>query len=225
MAKKPRKFSRKLNQPVKSQVISNKRAISQLKRGVEMHTHDYNNGVKTVTSATVAGTVTNLSLVAQGDGAGGREGLETSHKRIRLRYSIHGSSLEKVTRIVRIILFKAKFSNGALPTLGGLLESGDPDSFYRNQFKPKYQVLYDKRHVIGHRVVNLTSPATADASTGAPDMVLGTANAKVSGKMQYSNANATEADLLKGGIYMLIHSDVTTNPPQVSWCSRYEYLP
>lgn len=204
---------------LRTQVRANTKRIRQLKKGSETYQHDYNGGGPTATSVTATGSVFNLTLVAQGDGAGTREGLETGHKRIRLRYDIIGHSLDNNSRIVRVILFKGKMTNGTLPVLTEILETVEPNAFYHNQYRHKFQILYDKRHVIGNRAI------TAAIGSSGDTMVIGSANKKLSGRQYYNSGGASETNVSKNAIYLAILSDSPSNYPVMTWNSRYEYLP
>lgn len=90
----------------------------------------------------------NLCLMAQGDSSANRSGLSVYAKSLWFNYSVQWKTTSTQETQCRMIVFVDKQSNGALPTIAELMDTGNGvNSLYDNINEGhRFVVLHDKLH-------------------------------------------------------------------------------
>lgn len=180
----------------------------------ELKTHD----ISASTTYSSTGTVSYLSGIAQGDQSINREGLKINAIKLYGRARIIGNTTSSSAQIIRIIIFRDKDCNGALPTItgsDGLLEVASPDSLFSHETRNRFRIMFDRTWTVG-----------SDGSDGL-DQKSVRINAALPRKgltCYYSGTGSAIADADANGLFMLIIvADDGTNHPTVSSNLRLRY--
>lgn len=103
-------------------------------------------------SSTIAGALTQMSGVAQGDANGQRDGLVITNRNYSFNYTISNVGTSQTS--ARVILFRWKGNYNTMPPLVSYIlynASGganpDVQSVYNPVYKDKFTILFDKLHV------------------------------------------------------------------------------
>lgn len=186
------------------QALSVARAVRSL-INVEFKFHD----VDVAPTPDSAGTISNLSLIAQGDGPSTRDGNSILLKSIylRLRATINAAATNTV---VRCILFTDYQQQGTLPTVANVL-TGDIDT-------PLNIVDYPKRF----RVIRdfMFSLSNSGDKIYHKDYYI----KMYKHHIKYDGSGATAAEQRTGNIYLLLISNEGANTPTLNVDSRLRYI-
>lgn len=169
---------------------------------VEIKNHDIDQtGTFTVPNT---GIVHDLTVIAQGDSKGTRDGSSIKPLRVSGRLSINSSGSATFTKL-RMILVRGKQENGVIPTISTYFETVDPLSpkNHNNRFQSK--TLFDKTFIFN----------SVDKKTGYMDI-----NETLFGHVHYTDATTAIED---GGLYLIMLSDQATNVPSLGYYIRVSY--
>lgn len=164
-------------------------------------------GTGTVTSA---GVVIPLTLLGTGTGDQARTGVSVKaySNVMRLTISNNPASVLNNSR-VRVIMFKDTQTNGVLPTVTEVLESADPQSPMKNSNLPRFKKFYDKFHYVSQNDNNNSQHVVSK---------------KFEHHIGYTGTNNTIAELIKGGLFMLLIGEATVNQPAYKYINRFKFI-
>ncbi len=176
--------------------------VNKMKRNQELKFIDTSNTV----SINSTGTVTPLTLSAQGNTTTQRVGLNISLKSLHFRIAVNLNASATFSNL-RWILFRAKQTDGVVPSVNDVLQSVQYDSPADNTNRADYWfikegiIALDAAHVlVGRKYFR-----------------------KLNIKVQYSGSTAVEASIKSNAIYLLLLSDEGTNTPAVDYYSRIRF--
>jgi len=162
-------------------------------------------------SPSTTATVTNMTLISQGDDLGQREGNKIVIKKIDIRYGLTlAPGVSTPSCIVRVMyLYWHDGLAGVLPTISTILSAGtNVLSDLNYLFKTNFTVLYDKLHSV-----------SAVESNG----ITVRKSIKCSKVATYYATASGNYD--KGQIIQVVMSDQTSLQPAFTSYTRVEYLP
>lgn len=175
----------------------------------EKHYHDYS----TVTSATQAGVVINLSAIAQGDTETTRTGNSIFARSLYLQMAVNASTTPTYTQF-RYMIFIDRNANPSSPPSAGSDILENTGSAYVTvsplkfpEARNRFTILQDKHFTF--------------SNTGSTAKYI-----KVYKKMRHhiKYVGTLGTDEGKGQIYMLLCSNDATYPPSVTLTSRLMYM-
>jgi len=183
------------------------RDINSLRRFInaEFHYSDQNATI----NATTTYSVILLNGLSLGDTSTTRTGQSIKMDRLDLRFYLTANATT-VTNLVRVIVVYDKQSNATTMTTADLLVSVSPNSPYtfgsQNRFTPLYDECFALTYGgLGIITKSLTLPANQHVT--------------------FNTGNAgTIADIVTGGLYLLIASKDLANPPDATYWSRLWYV-
>ena len=146
-------------------------------------------------ASSVAGTVTYLSNIVQGDGSTNRDGDSVKLKSITLRGKAHGQSAT-LTTFVRIILVmdEAPVAANITPSNVYTAFSGEStDAFRQLGFTKRMTVLYDK-------LIKLGTTASEDGS----DIKTFKKFIKIDKHLKYEGVAGTIADATRNALFSIV---------------------
>ncbi len=175
--------------------------------------YKHHNVQATDSSITDAGTITNASLLTQGDSSITRDGGSVKYTSFRLAYSWKINSNATDT-FVRVMVVHDKQTNQAQFTLADLLfDATIKDAIYSPpniDNASRFNILYDKVH-------NLTI-------NGQNRSVYRNIHKKLNIKTRYDANAGTVADLTQDSISLVFIGDETTNDPALSFNYRSRFI-
>lgn len=170
----------------------------------------------TATAATSsrAGTVYNLSAIAQGDDYNQRNGRSIKAISHYLAFSGHSSVSDATGHVLRFLLVRDHAQQGVLPTAANLIGGAAgtalatltpilPDN------ESRFEVLHDVR--LEMEVAGNTTK-TGAVSNNEPMHML------------YLGTDATDASCGLGNLYLAVFTDNDTNPPTFDFVSRVRFV-
>ncbi len=160
-------------------------------------------------AVTAAGIITPLCLVAQGD-----DNFERVGRRIKpMTLSVRGNLIQHASAVntqVRLIIFKTKNNQAAVPTIAEVLKTSTPHSMYvltaqQNSFT-----------ILSDRTMTLSDVLSTNQNYRL--------SKKLSGHVDYNGQAADESSQGRGGLYILLISDEATNTPTFDASFRVRYV-
>lgn len=154
------------------------------------------------------GSITNLSGISQGDGAGNRDGdsIKVTSFNLRFRLTAHASS---TNTSVRMIIFRGKSEHGKTFSISELLQSTVVYSEKARDERYNTKILFDK---------------VFDIPYGTNKMVVSrnmTFRKIMNPHINYDSATTTVEN---GGFYLLLLSTEATNTPTLDYRAVTHYL-
>ncbi len=185
--------------------------VGQLKSLLNVEYKHHN--VQTVnTAVTDAGTLTNLSLLSQGDTSQTRDGGSVKFTSLRLAYALRINASATVTNF-RIMIVHDKQTNQAQFTLADLLFDA---TVIDACFSPpninnasRFNILYDKLHTL-----NSTSNAEINRVVYK----------KLNMKTRYDAAVGDITDLTQDSLTLVMVADQATNDPSIIFNYRSRFI-
>lgn len=178
-----------------------RKRISKMKlalKSVEQKTHD----ISVTQNLVSGGVITPLTLIAQGDDIGDREGNQITLSKLYGKIIINGNDTDTGARTYRVIFFMDKENTGVHPTSGLIMESNtDISSMFNKLRRVRFKILYDQRFVLA-----------TNADEGYPgDKTAVNITVPVRGKtVHYKAATGVEASMYKGQLYMFCYQETPT---------------
>lgn len=181
------------------------------KKALSMLNVEYKHIDTTVSvSPTTSGAITQLSVIAQGDTEGTRDGRSVKLKSLSGRLSFTLDSMATETRL-RCIIFKKINVNLIAPVVADILTNVNIQGLRNLNNTKNIKIYYDK---------------TFDMNTNERKEKGMKCFFKLNSKQIYETANAggDATDLERNGIYMMTLSDEAMNAPTVSGYFRLRYI-
>ncbi len=156
--------------------------------------------------------ITPLTLVGQGDTSSSREGNKIVFSSIQLKYTIKQNTAADQSRC-RVMIVKDRQVNESLFTANDLIQStglGTAIVSAKNrdgQFR--FQIMYDKIHTLQIAGTSLNQ---------------GRYFKRMNVPARYESSGGAITNILSNGLFLVLVSDENTNPPNVSFYSRVNFL-
>ncbi len=177
--------------------------VRRLEKKIEVKTHDRTPA--TIANVSNTGVVTDLALIAQGDGVGQRDGNYITPFRLQLNVRWAGVAAS-TTDIYRTIVFRDKRQEATVtPAVLAVLRDNEVISLYNTTTRKRFQILYDEV---------MTGPGDAAVLHSFALMI----NLKLYGRMGFQGTAST--DINENGLYMLNISNLAANQLSVAYTSR-----
>lgn len=163
-------------------------------------------------------TITNLTLIPQGDDNNERVGNSILHKYVTFKSNLSGNtSNTAIGAVVRMVIFRFARSDGTIPSVGDILETtNNPLSAYARDLTRR-----DDMEVIRDKLWTVTN------STGSAKSILQykfNYTFPENKHQKFTGIGSTETSVKSGGVYMLLVSDQTVNSPEFDFYSRITYV-
>ncbi len=175
--------------------------------------YKHHNLSTTATAITDAGSVTQLSNLAQGDTSTTRDGGSVKWTSLQLTYQmkIHVSA---TTSMVRIMIVHDKQPNQAIFTLADLLFDATIvdacTSPYNINNASRFNIIYDKLHALNVNSSNST--------------VIRKIHKKLNLKMRYDAAVGDITDQTQDSLALVLVADQATNDPVIAFSYRGRFI-
>lgn len=183
------------------------RDVNSLRRFINAEFH-YND-VNATISATTTYSIILLNGLSLGDTSTTRTGQSIKMDRLDLRFYAEANATT-ILNLVRVIVVYDKQSNAASMTSADLLVSTNPNSPYTFGSQNRFTPLYDENFALNY---NGTGIITKSLTLPANQHVT------------YSTSNAgTIADIITGGLFLLVASRDLANPPSFTYYSRLWFV-
>lgn len=168
----------------------------------------------TSVNATTTGSLYVLNIPVQGTAQTNRVGQSVKNKSIYIRYLIdHNATAGTTPQYLRIIVFKDKQANGALPALTDLLDSVAITSPRKLEKAKRFHIYCDDQiYVSQNDRAGHLGKCFIDLKDGQDDHTEYSANAGAIG------------DISTNAYYFLIFSNQSTNYPVFSYQSRIRFI-
>lgn len=170
-------------------------------------------------AVTIAGAVTPISLIAQGDTENQRSGDKVKANHLSVKALFAPANGQTFPQTVRFLIFKDKVSNGVVPTAAQLLQdtsAGLPQamSHYNPDNCPsRFQILFD-RTIVNNTVAN-----------GNVDNILTFYEGALSHHLTFSGTTAVQAAADTGHLYFYVQADnITGAAGNVYVSTRFSYI-
>jgi hypothetical protein len=160
------------------------------------------------TTYTSSGTVTPLSLMAQGSDYNQRDGLSIRARNLVLNFYGVWNGAGSATQAIRIIVFQDLENQAATPAVTAVLESASIVSPFLHYVGDRYRVFYDHGWVM-----------TSSTPSGMYRVVC-----PIDSHITFKSTTAAAADAWNGQLYTLIISDQGATPPTLVWYSRLSFV-
>ncbi len=156
-----------------------------------------------------AGNVIPLTLCAAGDDFNTRDGrrIKVLSISLRLHMLIHASATDT---ILRMILFRTKNNQAAVPATTDVLQTVSETSF------PEAATHQNSFVILNDRMIALTSVNDTIKTYRL--------SKQLTSHVDYSGTAATEANMGRGGLYLLLITNEATNAPQVEGSTRVKFV-
>jgi len=183
----------------------------------ELKFHDGSISVAPVTST---GTIAEDSLltIASGTGESERVGRKLSILRIRMRYLIEmnaQSAAAAAAEAIRVIVYLDKQANGAAATVADIMEADDLKSYENRTNRDRFELLYDRQHVIETSGAVLTT-STVALSQGFVDLQAGKHFLPI--PVEYSSTSGVITEMTSKNVGVLLLADAGD---RVDWNARF----
>lgn len=215
-------FKKKTFRKHKPTVQGLAKSIRKIQKDEELKHCDYS---LDVTSVVDTGRFDNLFFAQQNDSATGRTANEVSPTSLQIRLALIHDPLYPGPTAFRHIIFWDSQANGAMPTLGDLLDVNTAFYYttcpYNRSNSSRFRILMDKFIDIGP-LAQYTSPTTDFVS----DMKVYKKKIKLSRIIKFSGNAGTIADIRTNSLISFMITDVpvaATHGPLVTFTTRVYY--
>lgn len=212
------------NVPNKPSVKSLDRRIKKINNKFELkHIDTFNNG----TAITAGALLIPLNLCVQGDTDITRTGDDSSATSIqwRLRISTDVDSLTDV--IVRMLIVWDRQANGAVFTIGQLLDNSVITSLilspYNHSNQERFKILHDSVHVMKPQVLLDFDTTTGTTSTNQIVSKYLRGKRQLSRTVKYEGNVGTIADIESNALYAVFVSNTATEDPTLASGFRFYF--
>jgi len=179
------------------------RRVKKLEKKQEVKVHDI--GVGQIMNIPVAGVITALGSIAQGDTIAQRDGNKIAPFFFNLRFQWNGDTLAVGEVYRTIVLIDTQQTPSVAPTVLEILQTASPLSQYNHLRRHRFKVLYDQ----------MFSQASDAAISMSQVMVV---NRKLRKIMSFSGAGSTTWN--QNGLFMVNIANQATNLPNFNFSFR-----
>lgn len=157
-----------------------------------------------------AGTIFNLTNLAQGDDYNNRDGNSILLQSLLLRANLSGTTADTAGDIIRIILFRDNDQRGTDPAAADLLENVGSGSAItlsplNHNVNQRFSVLMDKRLTVGSLSTTATQ-AVSSASNSIYRLLKKWIKFPSGTHVKYTASASADASNYEGSLYLLIAS-------------------
>lgn len=179
----------------------------------------FNSEVKAIetsgtTTAVAAGTITPLSLIAQGSNYNNRDGDSIRAHGLEFRYQI--ANYVGGRNVGRLILFQDSECRGSVPAVADLMSTSTgnyaPLSPWNYFGGPRFNILWD------------SGPIMVDGVTGGPSIWASTVEVPLKNHIEYVGTAGTITEQFENGLFVFMCSADAANGPTVVFTSRLHYI-
>ncbi len=179
----------------------------QMARELKFHDIDVNQTAADLSGGVILNT-SSINLIAQGTSESERIGRKCTVRNINWRgtLTLIGASTIGTNAIVRLILVLDKQCNGAAPTVLGVLESANYQSFNNLSNKGRFQTLSDQQYVLNPQA----SAGNGTANDSAPVNLQFACYKKVGIDLEFDSTTGAITEIRSNNLFILAISAAST---------------
>lgn len=177
------------------------------------------------TPTQVGGTVTLLNALAQGTAVNQRVGQSVRFTSLSLRVAFANTNAETIW--MRYLLVRDDAPNGAIATVGQILQNGNSVQSFRNlDYTKRFKILEDKVLTLPEASSTIGYPGSGFNNIFLDlENMQGRIKNKSKSESNYGLSNlGTIADISKGAYYLVLCTSAAANNVTFSYQSRMRYI-
>lgn len=158
------------------------------------------------------GIVIPINLCGQGTGAQARTGVSVKTISNQYRMFVTASAANTTNdQVYRVIMFRDRNNQGVAPLVTDVLESAFVNAPLNNNNKTRFEVLHDKIDYVGTNSKQSSIWKIFKREKG-------------NSHAYYEGSNNTIAELLRGGVFLLLIGEAAMNQPHYEFISRFKFI-